>query len=147
MNSISWNKYIFIKLITFVLLITVLPFQAFSTDITPYASKYITSYDRYIWRNSNGSIGVEFDVTATGTMDEIGAKQITIQKKNGNSWEDVKTFTSSTTPSLMGKNTYYYTSSVTYSAASPTSTYRARISIYVGNSSGSDSRIITTTSV
>ena len=80
-------------------------------------------------------------------MDEIGAKQITIQKKNGNSWEDVKTFTSSTTPSLMGKNTYYYTSSVTYSAASPTSTYRARISIYVGNSSGSDSRIITTTSV
>lgn len=142
--SNRWCVYSY-RLFLCTLTIMVLFTTVFATDIAPYASKYISSYDRYIWRNTDGSIGVEFDITGTGTMDQIGATKIVIQRQSGNSWIDVKTYTSSTTSALMGTNTYYHTASVTYYGATSGYSYRARISIYAGNSSGSDSRVITTT--
>ena len=136
-----------IKSTVYILIVFTLVSSCFAASADVYASRYITSYDKYIWRNSDGSIGVEFDVTATGTMSQIGAAKLLIQRKNGDKWETVKTYSSDSTPVLIAQNTYYHTAAVKYSGASISYTYRAQILIYVENASGTDSRLVTTSSI
>ena len=65
-----------ISTIAFVLL-TVSTVSAF----TPFASRYITSYDAFLVDKGNGKIEIWFDVTGVTRMDEIGAQKIELREK------------------------------------------------------------------
>lgn len=109
-------------------------------NISPRASAYITG----VWAGAyggDGSIRIEFDITATGKMTSLGATSIEIINSSGRT---VKTFVKSTTPSMMGSNQTYYSSSVTYYGATSGERYYAIVYYKASNSSGSDTTSYTT---
>lgn len=112
---------------------------------TARASECISSY-RGVATRSNGSVVISFDITATDTMNTLGASTIVIEKKSGSSWTPVKTFYSSETAGMTKSNTAFHSSYITYTGASSSATYRAKITFYAANGSTSDSKNLTTNS-
>ena len=81
----------FSKLIGIILVIAlcVSPAASAATNM-PAASNYLAQYDAYIINNGGGSISIWFDVSGTGTMDQIGALTIILREYNGTSWNTGK---------------------------------------------------------
>lgn len=107
------------------------------------ASYYIA--DRYAACSAtgNGKVKVAFDLFGTGVMSMIGATTINVYKSNGTC---VATYTYYNYSSMMGYNKEYHSSSITYYGTSGQS-YYATVTVYARNSTGSDSRTITTNTV
>jgi hypothetical protein len=93
---------------------------------------------------SNGTVTISFDVTGTSKMTSIGASKIQIYKYGGTS--PAYTFYSSSYPSMLGSNSIYYTSSVSYSGTSGTK-YYAVVTFYAKNDNGSGTLTYTTKTV
>jgi hypothetical protein len=105
------------------------------------ASDYIETYSASISR-SGTTVTVNYAIIGTGSMTSIGASSIVIYR-NGVS---VATFSYPTVSALRSSNTFTHDSNVYYTGTSG-NTYYAVITFYAGNSSGSDTRTITTSSV
>ncbi len=101
--------------------------------IMPRASEYLAAYFASI-SETNGTVEVTFDVTATGRMTSVGATTIRIKDSSG---ATVKTFEYDTTPGMMGYNRISYAGSVTYQGI-PGKKYYASVTFKAANSSGSD---------
>ena len=106
------------------------------------SSHYISHYNANITAGNNGNVTVAFNITGTGKMTEIGSTQIVIYE-NGKS---VRTYKSSTTTSMMGKDKVFHSGTVTYAGVKGR-TYRANVIFKCGNSNGHDNRNIDTNSV
>lgn len=120
--------------------------NAFATSSESRASSYFDSYTVGISTSGN-TISVDYQVVARSYMDELGATQVVLQRRSGDSWIAVDKYTSSSTPSLLGENIVRYSNTVTFYNVSTTGTYRAYLTIYASDSSGADSRIKTTSYV
>jgi hypothetical protein len=105
------------------------------------ASRYINTCETLITANSGGEIAINCAVTGTGTMDTIGVETLNIQKYSSGSWITVKSYNS-----LYEYDSVQASVSATYIGAVG-SQYRVVAKFYVANSSGSDSRTMTTSSV
>lgn len=114
--------------------------------ISLFASSYFTSYSATASANSNKTVSVTFNVTATGIMTTLGVSSIKIQKYSSGSWTTVETLTTSNTTGLQKSNAMNYANTVK-SGTQSTGTYRAYVTFYAKNSSGSESKTYTTTSV
>lgn len=110
----------------------------------PQSSAYISSYSGKISPQGNGRFNIIFTVTGTGTMTQIGASYIRIYK-NGT---QVDSFwnTSSGRSGMMGYNTFMLVDTESYQGVSG-ATYYAKITFVAQNSSGSDIKYYTTSSV
>lgn len=120
---------------------------AMATDhddsISPQASAYIEN----VWASasrSGSSITVSFSITATGKMSSLGATTVSIRDSSGTL---VKTFSHTTTSSMMGSNRTYYSSSVKYTGASASTKYYAIVYYKASDSNGYDTTSYTTTMV
>lgn len=137
------TKHIISILLVIAILCTmIVPVSATDRDdsVSPRASSYIY----VVWADANGSNGqitVDFSITATGKMTSLGATSIEIINSSG---QTVKTFVRSTTPSMMGSNQTYYSSSVTYTGATAGQKYYANVYFKASNNSGSDTTSYTT---
>ncbi len=109
-------------------------------DVVTRASEYIAAVYASI-TNTNGTVKVTFDITATGRMTSVGATVIRIKDSNGTT---IKTFEYETTSGMMGYNCISHIGSVTYKGV-PGGKYYAVVSFVAKNSSGSDSAAYTTT--
>ena len=111
------------------------------------ASLYLNSYGAYATAVGSEEIVFEFDVTTPHTMDYVGASQISVQVKNNSDiWATVATYSSDDYSDFLKYNTNSHVGSVTYEGVAG-NTYRAKITVCAGNSTGSDSRTIYTKSV
>ena len=112
------------------------------------ASEYLSSYIAYIYSEGGGDISIWFEVEGTGTMDEIGALSIRLQERSTSSteWVNVKSYSFTNYPNMLGYNDNLYISSVDYSGKVGYS-YRAEVTIWAGKDGGGDSRVITTSAV
>lgn len=120
---------------------------AFAADNSPMASKYLTSYSAYIWSGGNEDISIWFDVTGTGTMDEIGALTIILQESGDNSeWSTVQTFRYTNYSNMLEYNSADCVSNVDYSGAEGMY-YRAYVTVWAGIDGDGDSRQILTETV
>jgi hypothetical protein len=108
-----------------------------------YFSNYSTGADANV---GTGKVKINFSVVATGISDNIGASSIVIQRKNGSTWTNVYTYSSSTTTSLLGSSCVSHAGSVTYSGTSGYE-YRANVTLFVQQGSGSESKSLTTNTV
>lgn len=111
-----------------------------NTGIQPCASDYISS----VWASAsggNGSITVDYSITATNTMTSLGATMIEIKNSSGTT---VKLFQYPETPTLMATNRIYYRHSETWYGASSGSKYYAIVYFKAANSSGNDTTMYTT---
>ena len=116
------------------------------------ASAYFAVTDAVAYAEENGKILIEADVCATGMMDEIGVKSITIYEKQSDGYYDsVKTYTRDNTSGMIRTNNYDHFKSLTYQGTVGTK-YYATIAFYAKNSSGSetlycDTNVVTAVSV
>ena len=116
------------------------------------ASAYFAVTDAVAYAEENGKILIEADVCATGMMDEIGVKSITIYEKQSDGYYDsVKTYTRDNTSGMIRTNNYEHFKSLTYQGTVGTK-YYATIAFYAKNSSGSetlycDTNVVTAVSV
>lgn len=137
------------KRIALLLSITMILTFAFGTFTTASAraSDYFDSYVAYITKNSDKTITVDFTANATGTMTTLGASSIQIQKSTTSGWSTVYTFTTSNTTGLQKSSAVTYTKAFTTPDTFSAGTYRAYVTFYAKNSSGSENKYYTTSSV
>ena len=103
--------------------------------IEPYSSNHIASCSATISAVGNGKLKITVSERANGTMSTLGASAIRIYKSDG-------TYVT-TSNGLLKNNAASLSGSYTYQGSSGTS-YYAVVTFTASNSSGSDSRMITT---
>lgn len=118
-------------------LISVLSIPVQAEDIEPRASYYIASYYANIIPQGDGKIKIDFTITGTGEMTQIGATLIEVYDANGGF---VKAFRRINYSNMIEKNTFYMRSNLTYSGTSGTQ-YYAKVTFYAENADGYDSKI------
>ena len=128
--------------LTSLILTVVLCLSLFTPIAHARASNYIFSYGASMVADGNGKVSVWFDITGTGTMDEIGSTTIIVYE-NGVA---VKTFSYSTTPSMMTYNKHIHGSSVTYQGVAGRS-YYALVIFWAAKQGAGDNRSMTTATI
>lgn len=118
-----------------------------ASAVSARASLYLSSYCASIYPSGSGNMSVYFDVVGTGTMDQIGVLSIRLQQKPSGSstWTTVQTYSHVNYTDMLADNTYYHSSSVSYSGISGYS-YRAYVTVWAGKDGDGDSREILTAS-
>ena len=131
--------------------VAVLPSSAQGeAGVEPYRSSYyLDSYRAWLDPQDDGVIEVVVDVQATGYMDDVGALNIAIYESadDGDSWDLVRAYAASMTPGMIQHDKLlYYDRPVSYQGVVGLD-YAAVVTVYAGDSTGSDSRDYVTTSV
>lgn len=117
------------------ILSTVLVMPAAAATRSIEESSYFMSELSYLVV-SGTDVDIWIEVTAMGTMDELGAKSITVQRSSDKkSWTDMKTYTKEDYPELVTTNTFSHYANVPYTATSGYY-YRAKVWFYAKNSKG-----------
>lgn len=112
------------------------------------ASDYFAYTDIVAVPTENGEFLVEFDINATKTMEEVGARAIYIyEQQSDGKYELVETFTRYNTDGLIDTNTACAYGRVYYQGT-PGVKYFATVALYAKDSDGSetkyrDTRVIT----
>ena len=84
-----------------------------------------------------GTLSIMIDLAATGTMQEVGEKEVIVyEKKSNGNYESVYTFTREAYPSLISYNRLSHVSYVTY-YGSPGKSYYISAAFYAKNANGS----------
>lgn len=105
-----------------------------------YASEFLNRYGGSVTPQGGGKIVISFSVIGMKKLDELGASEIVVEKKVGNSWVEAETYTNIEYPELSTTDAYLYGKDVSYQGVAGTE-YRAEITIF-GNT---DYRTFTTT--
>ena len=124
-----------------VLLIVVMLFSttAFAAEAeNSRASNYFMASSVYFWRSSGNNYQIWFDVTAVGTMSELGAREIKVEySTDGVNWSRWCTYNKSSYSQMTTTaGTARYANYVPFTATNGYC-YRAVVSLYAKNSSGS----------
>lgn len=111
---------------------------------TPKASRYFIRTSTYLEKTSGTTFDVWFDVTATGTMQELGVSTIKVQRSSDNStWTTMKTYSKADYSQMTDDNTVAHDDCVTYTGTAGYY-YRAKVTFYAKNSSGTGEYVMYT---
>lgn len=110
------------------------------------ASEYLSLYSATVAKTRDGNLVVSCSVTGSREMDSIGVSRIEIQWYNGSRWTTEETYTSKDLSDLQASNEIYVSGRFTHTPEESGS-YRALVTVYARDGSGSDSRVVTTRSV
>lgn len=135
------NRKTLIVLLTSLILVFGISMIAEARD-----SKYLAQYGSSAYAEGNSKILVDFFVQGTGTMSSIGVTQILIERKQGTSWVTDRTFKSQNYSNFLGSNKALHLSEVSFTGTAGV-TYRATITAYAGDNTGSDSKTHTSNTV
>ncbi len=120
-------------------------FAAGAQPSQPYSSPYLSHYSAYVYPAGGGVVQVWFDVAGTRDIDYLGSLIIQLfESTDGSNFTWVTSFTSGDYPSMMGHNTGFHSSHVTYNGV-PGRYYKAYVNIYGGPAEGGTSRYFWTT--
>lgn len=93
------------------------------------------------------NLWVYFSVDAVYTMDDIGASRITIQRYSGSRWITESTITPEDMPELQTSDELRHSAAVPYSPEYSGYSYRAVVTVYATDSSGTSTTTLTSDSV
>lgn len=110
---------------------------AFAAEVPePRASNFFMASSVYFWNTSGNSYEIWFDVTAVGTMMELGASEITVQRSTDErNWTTVRTYYKENYSQMTDTTTTHHVDCVPFTATTGYS-YRAIVYLYARNSSG-----------
>ena len=112
---------------------------AYALEQSQRASDFFSSFKAYCYTSSSGQLAVYFKVIATGSMDELGASTIKVQRSSdGTNWSTVKTFTKDVYPQMKGTTTVAHATTL-YCTKTSGYYYRAYVDFYAKNSTGTGS--------
>ena len=115
-----------------------------STNVTPRASYYLTSYNTYIYPAALGKIQVWFSVTGVDYMDDIGVLTVQIYESTDNeNWTWKKTYRHDSTAGMLINDDYFHSSYVEYSGTIGRY-YKAYVCIWAGKDGAGDTRYMWT---
>lgn len=120
-----------------------------TTSASARSSLYLDCYRAWLTPKSGAKINVNIDVQAVGDMDDVGAEEVTIYESSdgGDTWDDVAIYHCALFPELLDHNTYWYYETPISHQGTAGYKYFAVVTVYAGDSTGSDSREYTTTTV
>lgn len=120
---------------------------ALSAQATAKASDYFARTRVWATRQGGGEFIVEYDITATGTMSEVGASVILImEEQSDGTFDNVYTFRSSDKPELIETDTNNAYGLVTYEGT-PGVRYYALCGLYAKNSAGNETLYFATNTI
>ena len=100
------------------------------------ASDYFWASSVYFWNTSGRNYEIWFDVTAVGTMAELGTSKIQVQRSTDEeNWTTVRTYYKEDYSQMTRSSTTSYANCVPFTATTGYS-YRAIVTLYAKNSSG-----------
>lgn len=102
------------------------------------ASNQIDDYTTSAEASGSGKIKINFSVSGTRKMSEIGGKDIAVYEKWGSSWMLAGSFRKSD-PGMSTTNSSYFDNTVYFNGASGTE-YKIVVTVFATDSSGTDSR-------
>lgn len=130
-----------------VLLLSALPFNTSAANPVEdeiEASNYLTSYAAVLYSDgTTGKLKLWHQVYAKAAMSEVGVYKIVVKKSNGTV---VRTIWGSTANGLLAANSVYHSGVYNLSLTSGT-TYYCVVTVIAQNSSGADTRTVTTAAV
>lgn len=135
-----------VSLLLAVVLVLAAPAAALENE-NSRASSFFMSSDVYLYKTSSTKFQAWFEVSALGTMDKVGASEIKIQESSdGTNWTTVKTCTMANYSNLIDENSGFHASYVSYTGTSG-KYYRAKITLYAENSTGTGTWIRYTSAI
>lgn len=109
------------------------------------ASNYLSGYNATLYSDgTSGKLKLWYEVYAKETMSSVGVYKIVVKKSNGTI---VRTIWGSTANGLLGANYWFHNGTYTISNLTSGTSYYCAVTVIAGNSSGSDTRTITTSLV
>lgn len=126
-----------------VLIILSTPALAFETR----ASSRIDRCSARIKAGTDGNLWVYFSITAPYTMDDIGASKIAIQRYNGSRWVTESTLTPEDAPEMQTSDAIRHSASIPYKPEYSGYAYRAVVSVYATDSTGTSTTSATSMQV
>lgn len=131
-----------IKIIAIVLVLATCFITTAYADVQ--ASEYIDSYNTYLYTPGEGKIEIWFDVQANTRSDEVGVLTVILKSSEDKvNWTTEETFRYYDYPEMLAYNATKYISHLEF-AGETGLYYQAKVTIWVGNDGGGDSRIIYT---
>lgn len=118
----------------FLAALLVLSTSALAIDMR--ASSRIDRSSAKVRAGTGGKLWAYFSITATSTMDDIGASEIVIQRYNGSRWVTESTITPTDEPEMQTCNASRHSASIIYTPKYSDCTYRIVVSVYATDSSG-----------
>ncbi|HBK85054.1 MAG TPA: hypothetical protein DDZ53_03375 [Firmicutes bacterium] len=140
------SKLYSMVLVALLLSLTFSPQMATAAEIPLRASDYIDVFRASAQPIGYGLVRIDFQIAGTSVMNQLGASEIQIKEKTGASWTTVRTYRHESYPDLMGQNVLRHTGSITFPGIAGR-TYVAHITFYAANTKGSETQVITTSSV
>ncbi len=132
-----------IRIISILVIVSILSsLAAFAAPMR--ASDYLSVYGANLTRTSDGNVSIYFRVTAPKKLEHLGVSKINVQRYNGSYWQTEYTYRYSETPELQGENVGRYSATIVYEPQYPSSEYRAVLTFYGADSTGSDTGVYTT---
>ena len=130
----------------FVAIAMLISIPAFAAE-SSRASLFFTKMSTYLEKTSGTTFEVWFEVTATGTMEELGVSTIKVERSSDKStWTTMKTYSKANYSQMTDDNTVAHADCVTYTGTSGYY-YRARVTFYAKNSSGSGEYVLYTSTI
>ena len=101
-------------------------------------SAYFAAHNAFLSKVDSSTFKIWFDITATGTMQILGVDSIEVDRSpDGETWTLMRTYDSDDYSQMLCENTAFHSGYITYRYATPGYYYRAYITFYAKNSSGS----------
>lgn len=129
----------FIRVVCLILVLcTVFSVTAFAETVTePRASSYIAAHDAFLYKTSASQFQIWFDVTACTSVTHLGVSEIEVYKSaDKENWTRMRSYKYENYPEMMDYNSGSHTGYVTYNYATTGYYYRAYVTFYAKNSSG-----------
>lgn len=121
-------------LLVFVMCFSTVAFAAEVPDTR--ASNFFWTSSVYFWNTSGRNYEIWFDVTAVGSMYELGASKIVLERSTDEEdWETVRTYYKEDYSQMTRSSTTSYANCVSFTATTGYY-YRAIVTLYARNSSG-----------
>lgn len=128
----------FIRCICLILVaVTLMTTPAFAAEsVSARSSSFFACSSVFLWKTSDTTFEVWFDVTCLHIMEKTGASVIKVQRSgDGTNWTTMKTYKMADYPELICENTATHVGCVSYTGTCGYF-YRAIITLYAKNSSG-----------
>lgn len=116
---------------------------------TGRSSLYLSRYRAWLTPVSGAKINVNVDVQAVDDMDNVGSTKIEIFESadGGDTWSRPRTYYSALEDNMLDQDTYFYYDTAVTHQGTEGYKYYAVVTVYAGDSTGSDTREYQTTTV
>ncbi|MCR4963704.1 MAG: hypothetical protein K6B40_07490 [Firmicutes bacterium] len=133
---------IIVAVLIFTLTTSVLAAAPEGKILEPKSSNYLRSYNVIVSAEGDNKVKVGFNILATDIMNHVGVLEIKIEKKISGSWVHDRTLSHQYYSNFLRKNVAQNNANVIFNGV-PGVQYRATITAYAANSSGSDTKFKT----